>query len=227
MFFFFFFKQKTAYEMQRGLVGSEMCIRDRYQRRVHGNFQMWESFNLYAQKREIIRIVSDKTGVPAGIVFLVILVIALILLLKGIGLLIMVMFLSFIFPAYLTFKALKMETTDNLVRLGKYWVVLSFAVVIYNLLEWFVSDLPFLGLIKMICSYLLVKQGGAGGEYLFDKLIGPIIGNYETFIDNKLEDLHAVAQSNSDDFAEMKEKVTSAAVGAAVGAAAKVGLKSD
>eukprot|EP00831_Metopus_contortus_P047556 TRINITY_DN38410_c0_g1_i1.p1 TRINITY_DN38410_c0_g1~~TRINITY_DN38410_c0_g1_i1.p1 ORF type:complete len:195 (+),score=31.57 TRINITY_DN38410_c0_g1_i1:22-606(+) len=28
----FFFKQKTAYEMQRGLVGSEMCIRDRYKR---------------------------------------------------------------------------------------------------------------------------------------------------------------------------------------------------
>eukprot|EP00831_Metopus_contortus_P046350 TRINITY_DN37229_c0_g1_i1.p1 TRINITY_DN37229_c0_g1~~TRINITY_DN37229_c0_g1_i1.p1 ORF type:complete len:246 (+),score=68.89 TRINITY_DN37229_c0_g1_i1:8-745(+) len=28
MWFFFFFKQKTAYEMQRGLVGSEMCIRD-------------------------------------------------------------------------------------------------------------------------------------------------------------------------------------------------------
>ena len=25
----FFFKQKTAYEMLRGLVGSEMCIRDR------------------------------------------------------------------------------------------------------------------------------------------------------------------------------------------------------
>eukprot|EP00831_Metopus_contortus_P055545 TRINITY_DN47050_c0_g1_i1.p2 TRINITY_DN47050_c0_g1~~TRINITY_DN47050_c0_g1_i1.p2 ORF type:complete len:118 (+),score=24.80 TRINITY_DN47050_c0_g1_i1:68-421(+) len=30
LFVFFFFKQKTAYEMQRGLVGSEMCIRDRY-----------------------------------------------------------------------------------------------------------------------------------------------------------------------------------------------------
>ena len=26
---FFFFKQKTAYDMLRGLVGSEMCIRDR------------------------------------------------------------------------------------------------------------------------------------------------------------------------------------------------------
>eukprot|EP00658_Telonema_sp_P-2_P012662 TRINITY_DN14820_c0_g1_i1.p1 TRINITY_DN14820_c0_g1~~TRINITY_DN14820_c0_g1_i1.p1 ORF type:complete len:305 (-),score=65.92 TRINITY_DN14820_c0_g1_i1:141-1055(-) len=28
VFFFFFFKQKTAYEMLRSLVGSEMCIRD-------------------------------------------------------------------------------------------------------------------------------------------------------------------------------------------------------
>eukprot|EP00831_Metopus_contortus_P076502 TRINITY_DN70661_c0_g1_i1.p4 TRINITY_DN70661_c0_g1~~TRINITY_DN70661_c0_g1_i1.p4 ORF type:complete len:140 (-),score=28.25 TRINITY_DN70661_c0_g1_i1:39-458(-) len=33
---FFFFKQKTAYEMQRGLVGSEMCIRDRYRAAVSG-----------------------------------------------------------------------------------------------------------------------------------------------------------------------------------------------
>eukprot|EP00658_Telonema_sp_P-2_P046446 TRINITY_DN3462_c0_g1_i9.p1 TRINITY_DN3462_c0_g1~~TRINITY_DN3462_c0_g1_i9.p1 ORF type:complete len:281 (-),score=20.64 TRINITY_DN3462_c0_g1_i9:336-1178(-) len=30
-FFFFFFKQKTAYEMLRSLVGSEMCIRDSYE----------------------------------------------------------------------------------------------------------------------------------------------------------------------------------------------------
>eukprot|EP00658_Telonema_sp_P-2_P029905 TRINITY_DN22677_c0_g1_i1.p1 TRINITY_DN22677_c0_g1~~TRINITY_DN22677_c0_g1_i1.p1 ORF type:complete len:323 (-),score=72.92 TRINITY_DN22677_c0_g1_i1:7-975(-) len=29
-FLFFFFKQKTAYEMLRSLVGSEMCIRDRF-----------------------------------------------------------------------------------------------------------------------------------------------------------------------------------------------------
>ena len=30
MFYFFFFKQKTAYEISACLVGSEMCIRDRY-----------------------------------------------------------------------------------------------------------------------------------------------------------------------------------------------------
>eukprot|EP00658_Telonema_sp_P-2_P073974 TRINITY_DN63126_c0_g1_i2.p1 TRINITY_DN63126_c0_g1~~TRINITY_DN63126_c0_g1_i2.p1 ORF type:complete len:166 (+),score=45.77 TRINITY_DN63126_c0_g1_i2:113-610(+) len=30
VYVFFFFKQKTAYEMLRSLVGSEMCIRDRH-----------------------------------------------------------------------------------------------------------------------------------------------------------------------------------------------------
>src|SRR5674536_383725 len=34
--FFFFFKQKTAYEMLRSLVGSEMCIRDRVLLDVNG-----------------------------------------------------------------------------------------------------------------------------------------------------------------------------------------------
>ena len=29
-FFFFFFKQKTAYEIMPSLVGSEMCIRDSF-----------------------------------------------------------------------------------------------------------------------------------------------------------------------------------------------------
>ena len=31
VWFIFFFKKKTAYEMLRSLVGSEMCIRDRSQ----------------------------------------------------------------------------------------------------------------------------------------------------------------------------------------------------
>eukprot|EP00658_Telonema_sp_P-2_P009323 TRINITY_DN13496_c0_g1_i2.p1 TRINITY_DN13496_c0_g1~~TRINITY_DN13496_c0_g1_i2.p1 ORF type:complete len:179 (-),score=36.83 TRINITY_DN13496_c0_g1_i2:61-597(-) len=39
MYFFFFFKQKTAYEMLRSLVGSEMCIRDRHTQRRPNHHQ--------------------------------------------------------------------------------------------------------------------------------------------------------------------------------------------
>src|SRR5450756_2274440 len=48
--YFFFFKQKTAYEIMPSLVGSEMCIRDRSrtggasERAVWRNFRDWKKF---------------------------------------------------------------------------------------------------------------------------------------------------------------------------------------
>eukprot|EP00658_Telonema_sp_P-2_P065806 TRINITY_DN54973_c0_g1_i1.p1 TRINITY_DN54973_c0_g1~~TRINITY_DN54973_c0_g1_i1.p1 ORF type:complete len:192 (+),score=48.97 TRINITY_DN54973_c0_g1_i1:86-661(+) len=57
MCFFFFFKQKTAYEMLRSLVGSEMCIRDRYQRRVRGTVD--ESMSHRTASRESHQLVRN------------------------------------------------------------------------------------------------------------------------------------------------------------------------
>ena len=42
---FFFFKQKTAYEMLRSLVGSEMCIRDRVKAEEHTRKRSSERWN--------------------------------------------------------------------------------------------------------------------------------------------------------------------------------------
>src|SRR5678815_6011979 len=52
---FFFFKQKTAYEMLRSLVGSEMCIRDRYE------LLFEEKLELFAALLE-----SNRTGEPVS-----------------------------------------------------------------------------------------------------------------------------------------------------------------
>ena len=48
MFFFFFFKQKTAYEIEYGLVGSEMCIRDRYALAKEKDLGLSELYLAYA-----------------------------------------------------------------------------------------------------------------------------------------------------------------------------------
>eukprot|EP00825_Cyclidium_porcatum_P027039 TRINITY_DN2905_c0_g1_i2.p1 TRINITY_DN2905_c0_g1~~TRINITY_DN2905_c0_g1_i2.p1 ORF type:complete len:157 (+),score=30.14 TRINITY_DN2905_c0_g1_i2:76-546(+) len=63
---FFFFKQKTAYEIMPSLVGSEMCIRDRYQRRVHGitvssNSQVFSIFK--GEVRKVIKIMGSNLAV--------------------------------------------------------------------------------------------------------------------------------------------------------------------
>ena len=43
---FFFFKQKTAYEIRLSLVGSEMCIRDRMKDEEKGFFEYTNQFSL-------------------------------------------------------------------------------------------------------------------------------------------------------------------------------------
>ena len=44
----FFFKQKTAYEMLRSLVGSEMCIRDRAEVAMDNSYQQDTDPSIYA-----------------------------------------------------------------------------------------------------------------------------------------------------------------------------------
>eukprot|EP00831_Metopus_contortus_P084377 TRINITY_DN9566_c0_g1_i1.p1 TRINITY_DN9566_c0_g1~~TRINITY_DN9566_c0_g1_i1.p1 ORF type:complete len:579 (-),score=165.48 TRINITY_DN9566_c0_g1_i1:205-1941(-) len=46
--------------MQRGLVGSEMCIRDRYQRRVHGDFKMEEDTEKELQMKEQVELAKKQ-----------------------------------------------------------------------------------------------------------------------------------------------------------------------
>src|SRR5678816_4188355 len=53
-FCFFFFKQKTAYEMLRSLVGSEMCIRDRPRARTTKSKSRQDAF-ADIQKRVSLR----------------------------------------------------------------------------------------------------------------------------------------------------------------------------
>eukprot|EP00825_Cyclidium_porcatum_P017247 TRINITY_DN20009_c0_g1_i2.p1 TRINITY_DN20009_c0_g1~~TRINITY_DN20009_c0_g1_i2.p1 ORF type:complete len:614 (+),score=81.92 TRINITY_DN20009_c0_g1_i2:25-1866(+) len=53
LFCFFFFKQKTAYEIMPSLVGSEMCIRDRFKQR---NFEKMFKRQEFSSRRNVILI---------------------------------------------------------------------------------------------------------------------------------------------------------------------------
>ena len=50
--FVFFFKQKTAYEMLRSLVGSEMCIRDSSTGMAVAKFTLAVDRGIYGEKKQ-------------------------------------------------------------------------------------------------------------------------------------------------------------------------------
>eukprot|EP01017_Pseudomicrothorax_dubius_P005562 TRINITY_DN11430_c0_g1_i6.p1 TRINITY_DN11430_c0_g1~~TRINITY_DN11430_c0_g1_i6.p1 ORF type:complete len:160 (+),score=44.55 TRINITY_DN11430_c0_g1_i6:28-507(+) len=59
--FFFFFKQKTAYEISACLVGSEMCIRDRYM----GFKKYQEEFFDFMRLKELDVLITPGQPTPA------------------------------------------------------------------------------------------------------------------------------------------------------------------
>ena len=65
--FFFFFKQKTAYEMLRSLVGSEMCIRDRINTKLAIENQMVCLPPKFGERRQIISIPHPPRRKTIGI----------------------------------------------------------------------------------------------------------------------------------------------------------------
>ena len=70
MCLFFFFKQKTAYEMLRSLVGSEMCIRDSYSSVAHMGFATLGIFSLtlFGFQGALLQMLNH--GVTTGALFL-------------------------------------------------------------------------------------------------------------------------------------------------------------
>ena len=190
---------------------------------------MWDNFNNYAQKREIIKIISEKIGVAPGYVFIALLGFIGLLLLRGFGTLVIILFLSFMFPAYLTFKTLKevkMDGTEKdkelitkLIGLAKYWVVLSFIVFIYVLFDWILGELPFISFIKFGCAYFLIRGNGKGATYIYDNILAPFIGKYESFIDEKLQKLDTDIQEGEKGITNAAHKIGGNIASAAMGAA--------
>ena len=65
VFFFFFFKQKTAYEISACLVGSEMCIRDSYLTATYNcnpNYARFYSNKLNISNAKIEEILQNIKG---------------------------------------------------------------------------------------------------------------------------------------------------------------------
>src|SRR5674476_1657191 len=75
--FFFFFKQKTAYEISACLVGSEMCIRDSLRRarsiltNATNGIQPIEGFAHYIGRHRTPRMRPTPSGMPVECFWLV------------------------------------------------------------------------------------------------------------------------------------------------------------
>lgn len=148
---------------------------------------IWKQLNDYASKKEIIQIISEKICVPPAATFLIVVFFAFILVIKGIGNLIIILFFSLVFPGYQSFKSLKAKDYESVKNWAKFWTVIGLLVCFYEIFQGMINEIPFIGILKPLIAYLLVRSQGSFAVGIYNNYITPLYESYESFIDSKLE----------------------------------------
>ncbi len=168
--------------------------------------RLWESYDEFAQRRELVRIISQMIHVPASIIFTVILILMTILLFKGTGTIIVSLFFFYVYPAYMTFKSLRVGKPGLMLNFGKYWVVLGFVAFVYTFTEWVLKTVPFFGFFKCLFAYLLIRNDGAGAVFVYDNILFHILARYELFIDKQLDTIKSTVEEGKKEIRDVKDK---------------------
>lgn len=126
-----------------------------------------------------------------------------------------------IYPAYLSFKAIETQESDDDKQWLTYWVVFA----IYNILDDFSSILffwlPFYYPIKLIVLLWMVWPKTRGAQVIYDTLVKKLLKTYEAQIDEKLSAVDATVDRAAASAAELKSKATDIASKAAASAVAQ------
>ncbi|XP_046917091.1 receptor expression-enhancing protein 5 [Dermatophagoides farinae] len=94
-------------------------------------------------------------------------------------------FVGFIYPAYVSIKALETRNKDDDTRWLTYWVVFAFFSVIEFFSDFIFSWFPFYWLAKvlfLVWCYLPIEKNGT--DYVYNKILRPIFLKNNPGIDN-------------------------------------------
>jgi len=93
-------------------------------------------------------------------------------------------FVGFLYPAYMSFKALETSGSGDDKQWLTYWVVYSLFTVLDTFIGFTLSFIPFYYFIKLAFFVYLFHPQTLGASVIYDKVIQPVLKKYEGDIDS-------------------------------------------
>jgi receptor expression-enhancing protein 5/6 len=188
--------------------------------------QYIESLSVHFDDIPWIKTTADRFNLKSAHIALAIIGVAFALVLSGILDDLTCNLIGILYPAYLSFKAIETQESDDDKQWLTYWVVFA----IYNIIDDFSSILffwlPFYYPIKLIVLLWMVWPKTRGAQVLYEVVIKRILKMYEAQIDEKLSAVDATVDKAAATAAELKSKATDLA-GKAASSAVLQGLKRE
>eukprot|EP01016_Furgasonia_blochmanni_P031967 TRINITY_DN32_c0_g2_i1.p2 TRINITY_DN32_c0_g2~~TRINITY_DN32_c0_g2_i1.p2 ORF type:complete len:213 (-),score=93.42 TRINITY_DN32_c0_g2_i1:432-1070(-) len=144
----------------------------------------------FAQCKPIVY-VSERLGMKPGLVVLIVLLVCLVLIVTGIATKAIIIFLGFLYPGYMTFKAIESPEISDDIQWLTYWSVFTFFTIADELLDalFLTFLIPLYYPLKMIFIVWLFYPKTRGAEFLYKRFLRPILSAYVDTIDKAVADV--------------------------------------
>lgn len=136
------------------------------------------------EKLKALKNLSEKTGVKVSYMVSVVSLILLIFVLLEWGSFLITSLVGFLYPAFMSFKAVESTESNDDTQWLTYWVVYSFLTVFNDLIFYCLGFIPFFYIVKVVLYIWLFHPRTRGAELVYSKAIRPILTKYEGNIDN-------------------------------------------
>jgi receptor expression-enhancing protein 5/6 len=124
-------------------------------------------------------------------------ILSIILIIIGVASNFLVTILGFVYPAYMSFKALESDDEGDDCQWLTYWIIFSVFRIIDGLGGIVLGFIPFYHPIKLIFLVYLYHPRWRGANLVYLKLIRPVFVKYEKQLDKKIEELNPLSENNS------------------------------
>eukprot|EP00831_Metopus_contortus_P053877 TRINITY_DN4527_c0_g1_i4.p1 TRINITY_DN4527_c0_g1~~TRINITY_DN4527_c0_g1_i4.p1 ORF type:complete len:230 (-),score=30.80 TRINITY_DN4527_c0_g1_i4:133-822(-) len=180
-----------------------MCIRDRYQRRVHGIIDIMESLDNWGKTQGYIGYLHVKTGLRHAYLVIILGVISFLLLLNAILKGFVLVAVGIIVPAYQTFKAIESPGTEDDTKLLYYWCVLGCLMILDRFLGFLLDYMWLPGVIRCAILLSLILMDYKLSKIVYDNTIGPLLRRYHIYIDRATASVNTAAKEGINDAKQM------------------------
>ena len=140
------------------------------------------------EKIGFLKSFSDKIGMKVSHLSLLIVALLSFLVVFEYGSTFIVFTIGFLYPAYMSFKAV--ESRDNIKddrRWLTYWLVFGFVHVFDDFFGIILSFVPFYNMFKILFYIWMFHPRSEGAIFVYEKFIKGLLAKYENEIDSKLQ----------------------------------------
>ncbi|KAJ8029393.1 Receptor expression-enhancing protein 5 [Holothuria leucospilota] len=162
---------------------------------------------------DVLQTIEDKTGVKRIYIVGGAIAVVALWLIFGYAAAFLSTFLGFVYPAYMSVKAIESERKDDDTQWLTYWVVFGVFSLCEFFTDIFLSWFPFYYLFKMLfLGWCMAPMESNGANLLYHRFIKPFVLKHEREIDDSLGKVTDIASSTLNEAQQMaKEAAADAA----------------